>query len=198
MQWIYWYLYLSTGHSSGHHTPIFVEFTAHQLRRRSAVNSKAPRPQNIIKLTNGMQVSHHSFWKCRQPRTFIFEQLSSSSASSTKSFMRTRYWLYDINKARKQINVITWSFFCFDCGVIFWVVVIVVIMSTSSGKKASKQSRSRHLRRRSVENVRPSARKERLWQLFGEIEREFDKLHQENLECTKFRTILSCITVYIM
>ncbi|XP_065890477.1 WD repeat-containing protein 37-like [Dysidea avara] len=55
-------------------------------------------------------------------------------------------------------------------------------MSTSSTKKASKQSRSRHIRRRSVENVRPSARKERLWQLFGEIEREFDKLHQENLE----------------
>lgn len=51
-----------------------------------------------------------------------------------------------------------------------------------TGKKAAKQTRSRHVRRRSVEDGRTTARRERLWQLFGEIEREFEKLHEENLQ----------------
>ena len=52
-----------------------------------------------------------------------------------------------------------------------------------TGKKGAKQTRSRHVRRRSAEDGRTTARRERLWQLFGEIEREFDKLHEENLQC---------------
>ena len=57
-----------------------------------------------------------------------------------------------------------------------------VIGGRATGKKAAKQSRSRHVRRRSPEDTRPTARQERLWQLFGEIEREFEKLHEENLQ----------------
>jgi len=57
-----------------------------------------------------------------------------------------------------------------------------------TGKKATKQSRTRHVRRRSAEDGRRTARRERLWQLFGEIEREFENLHEENLQRKQFFT----------
>lgn len=57
-----------------------------------------------------------------------------------------------------------------------------VTASRGADKKATKQSRSRRVRRRSAENNIPTARQQRLWQLFGEIEREFEKLHEENLQ----------------
>ena len=63
-----------------------------------------------------------------------------------------------------------------------------VTTGRATGKKAAKQSRSRHVRRRSAEDTRTSARQERLWQLFGEIEREFEQLHQENLQRKQFFT----------
>lgn len=61
-----------------------------------------------------------------------------------------------------------------------------VTAGRTGGKKAAKQSRSRHVRRRSAEEGRSTARQERLWQLFGEIEREFEKLHEENLQRKQF------------
>ena len=63
-----------------------------------------------------------------------------------------------------------------------------VTAGRATGKKAAKQSRSRHVRRRSADDARTSARQERLWQLFGEIEREFEKLHEENLQRKQFFT----------
>lgn len=61
-----------------------------------------------------------------------------------------------------------------------------VTTGRTTGKKSAKQTRSRHVRRRSADDVRTAARRERLWQLFGEIEREFEKLHEENLQRKQF------------
>ena len=57
-----------------------------------------------------------------------------------------------------------------------------VTAGRAASKKAAKQTRSRHVQRRSAEDVRMTTRQERLWQLFNEIERKLEKLHEENLQ----------------